>query len=257
MKRLWAGLSISWYLSPSLGVKSAGASGVELDVRQLLRAFGSRSRDFTGFGNGTKLRLEASRRQTSPVSFRRRLIGGALTRKTFGATARWRWRRWGLWFPVGPSSDSSQPGRSPAIAGRKSRRGSRRSSWPCRTPTEPMPFFELLNPAESRRVQIAAMEALGSRQPAGWTDALIARWNEFTPAVRQEALKIMLGNPDLWLAMLTAVRTQKIRRSDISAAQFQAFNRHQGSARARDPACGLPSRSGPMVSFLRSGDKLR
>lgn len=87
-------------------------------------------------------------------------------------------------------------------------------------------LFGLLNPGESRRIQITAMEVLGARQPPELTRQLITRWNEFTPPVRQEALKILLAAPERVLAMLTAVKAQKIRRSDISASQIQAFNRH-------------------------------
>jgi putative membrane-bound dehydrogenase-like protein len=90
-------------------------------------------------------------------------------------------------------------------------------------------LLNLLTPGEPQRVQTEVVSALGRSPSPSVADELLARWPSLTPQVREEASRVLLARADRALRMLEAVRSGRMRPTDLSVAQQAALRRHADS----------------------------
>lgn len=101
------------------------------------------------------------------------------------------------------------------------------------------PFLAAIGPSEPAAVQRAALAALRARDHEAIAETLLARFESFTPQLRQESLAVLLARPERALRLLDAVENERVPRSDLSAGQVQALMTHGDAAVARRAAALL------------------
>ena len=80
-------------------------------------------------------------------------------------------------------------------------------------------FRELLGRAEPLPVQVAAVRAWSGADDPGVAAAFVDLWGRWTPGVRDEALRMLVGRPDRVKALLDAIDGGTIRVSEIAWPQ--------------------------------------
>ena len=89
------------------------------------------------------------------------------------------------------------------------------------------PLAACLAPDQPAEVQVAAVKTLalytGPEVPA----TLIRTWNYHAPKAREAALAAMMSREDRAVALLDAIKTAKIKPTDLGATQVQALAHHK------------------------------
>jgi putative heme-binding domain-containing protein len=89
----------------------------------------------------------------------------------------------------------------------------------------------LLQPRESQPIQMAALAVLAaSTRDAATAQVIIAAWPGLSPAVRQEAMEVMLARPARALAWLKAVEKGDVHAGDIPASRAAMLREHKDAA---------------------------
>jgi len=90
-----------------------------------------------------------------------------------------------------------------------------------------LPFAEigevlsaLINPAETERVQYAAVQTLARLNDHRVGGELTQRWGGLPPRVRAAALEVLLAQPEHAAALLDALQRGRIQRQELSAPQI-------------------------------------
>jgi putative membrane-bound dehydrogenase-like protein len=81
-------------------------------------------------------------------------------------------------------------------------------------------LLTLLAPPEPPAVRFAALAAVGRLEPARVAADLLQRWPSFTPALRGEAVGILLSRSDRVSAVMSALESGKMSVSDLSSIQI-------------------------------------
>ena len=107
---------------------------------------------------------------------------------------------------------------------------------------------------QSPEIQSAAIKVLAQHMVPAVTTALVAHWNDYSPAAREAALAALLAREDRATALLTAVSTGTIKPADIPAAQVQTLAHHKnpkiaGLARTALASVIPPSRAEVTATF--------
>jgi putative membrane-bound dehydrogenase-like protein len=84
-------------------------------------------------------------------------------------------------------------------------------------------LLPLLEPQQPQAIQLAALSALEQLDRGQLADEILARWNAFTPKLRETAAAIMVKRPARALALLEAVRAKTIKPADLSGSQLAAL----------------------------------
>ena len=90
-------------------------------------------------------------------------------------------------------------------------------------------FEELLSSHESSAVQKAALETLTTYADTAVADLLTKRWNAMSPAMRQEAERVMSSRTNWTLQFLAAVNARSIARGNINYAQIRRWAQSRNS----------------------------
>jgi putative heme-binding domain-containing protein len=93
-----------------------------------------------------------------------------------------------------------------------------------------LPLLNLLSPAESASIQLAALTTLGRFSDPAVGVEITERWNTLTPRVRSGALGILLARPDRATALLEAVQEEKIRTTELDSNQIRFLTTHRESS---------------------------
>jgi putative membrane-bound dehydrogenase-like protein len=109
--------------------------------------------------------------------------------------------------------DASEPQRQAAIQllGRQ----------PDRAKRDLKALQSLLAPQTPTTLQSAALQTLGRYVDAGAADPLIAAWRSLSPAVKSQALEVLLSRPAWQTRLLEAIRAKKIAVSDVDTSRRQ------------------------------------
>jgi putative heme-binding domain-containing protein len=87
-------------------------------------------------------------------------------------------------------------------------------------------LLPLLNAQQPQAVQLAALTSLDRLSPDELASALMDRWSSFTPAVRDQAVAVLLKRPDRTADLLTAMEQGIVQRRDLSLMQTVALRQH-------------------------------
>ena len=109
--------------------------------------------------------------------------------------------------------------------------------------TAPMPettatLLSLVEPAQPAGIQHAALTALARLDAPSLAGELVNRWGGFTPALKRDALALLLARPDRVMVLLDAVTRGVIRRNELTPTQIAGLRAHR-SAGVRDAAGGV------------------
>jgi cytochrome c551/c552 len=91
-------------------------------------------------------------------------------------------------------------------------------------------LLPLLNAQQPQAVQLAALTSLDRLSPDGLASALVDRWSSFTPAVRDQAVAVLLKRPDRTGDLLSAMEQGIVQRRDLSLMQMVALRQHSDSS---------------------------
>jgi putative membrane-bound dehydrogenase-like protein len=92
------------------------------------------------------------------------------------------------------------------------------------------PVLDLLHPKESTTVQLAALATLSRFADPAVGPAVTERWATLTPRVRSDALSLLLARPDRALALLEAVKEDRIRPTELDSNQIRFLVTHREAA---------------------------
>jgi putative heme-binding domain-containing protein len=88
-------------------------------------------------------------------------------------------------------------------------------------------LLALVAPGQPWPVQHAAITALARLDEPSLAKELLARWTQFTPAMKREVLRLLLGRPDRVLALLDAVRRNVVRANELTPTQVAGMRAHR------------------------------
>jgi putative membrane-bound dehydrogenase-like protein len=120
----------------------------------------------------------------------------------------------------------------------------------------------LLNAREPSAVQISALQALAGILDRATAGQVVARWKEMSPAVRREAIEVLLGPRDATEALVEAIAERVIAASDVDSGRWAQLRSHRDAAiRARVgqifDSQAVPSRDrGPVIRMYRPALRL-
>jgi putative heme-binding domain-containing protein len=84
-------------------------------------------------------------------------------------------------------------------------------------------LLPLLDPKSPQPVQLAALAALDQLDRGDLATEILSRWPAFSPRLRESAAALMVKRPARATALLEAIQSNKIRRSDLSGSQSSAL----------------------------------
>lgn len=90
-------------------------------------------------------------------------------------------------------------------------------------------LFALIQPAQAWPVQRAAISALVRLDAPQLAERLLARWTQFTPAIKSVVLPVLFSRPDRVLALLEAVRTNVVRPNELTPTQVAGMRAHRSA----------------------------
>lgn len=110
---------------------------------------------------------------------------------------------------------------------------------------------KLIEPQQAAEIQTAAIRAIGQSSALGLGAALVkgARWNSYTPAVRDAALSVLTANTDLLSALFSAIEA-----GDVPAWTVNADRRNQ-LMKNKDDA--LRKRAEKLFKDFTPGDRMK
>ncbi len=85
---------------------------------------------------------------------------------------------------------------------------------------------EVLNPRSSPKIQLAAVEALSRMEHEDVSDALLANWSGFSPAVRIEVIDALLGSTGRIDSLLKAIQNKQVRLNEIARDKKDLLMNH-------------------------------
>lgn len=88
----------------------------------------------------------------------------------------------------------------------------------------------LLASTEPQAVQLAALQTFARYSHSGIGSEILDRWPAFSPRLRSDALAAMLSRPDRAKALLEAVKSGRVRASDLSSTQAKFLREHTDKA---------------------------
>jgi putative membrane-bound dehydrogenase-like protein len=126
---------------------------------------------------------------------------------------------------------------------------------------------DLLTANEPSSVQKAALSALRSSGDRETADAMLRKWPQLSPAMRTEALELLLGNRRWTESLLSAIATQQLPAAQVSASARQRLLKNRDES-IRERAAALFKETGgdrreivrqyrlPSTTDLRQGKAL-
>ena len=90
-------------------------------------------------------------------------------------------------------------------------------------------LFSLLDINQPQSVQVAAIRALGGYSQEEISGEMIARWADSTPAVRNEAMQVLLRRTSFTLSLLKAVEKKIIAADEIPPSRLTYLRGHRNS----------------------------
>jgi putative membrane-bound dehydrogenase-like protein len=117
--------------------------------------------------------------------------------------------------------------------------------------TSARPLEQLIEPQQPSEIQTAAIRALGQFANTNVAVALVAkaRWNGYTPAVRDIVLSLLMGNTNSLHALFDA-----IQKGDVAAYTVNADRRNQ-LMKHKDPS--IQERANALFKDLTPGDRMK
>ena len=91
-------------------------------------------------------------------------------------------------------------------------------------------LFSLLDSRQPQAVQLAALRSLDHFNQPELGDELAKRWVLLTPAVRDEAINVLLKRPERVAALLAALEKGTIRQPELSSAQIGFLRTHRDAS---------------------------
>lgn len=90
-------------------------------------------------------------------------------------------------------------------------------------------LLPLLDAAVPAGIQRAALTGLGKYPGATIFSNILSQWQSFTPPVRSEALSVLLARPERVQALLQAIQSDVVQRSELSSTQIKFLTSHSDS----------------------------
>jgi putative membrane-bound dehydrogenase-like protein len=97
------------------------------------------------------------------------------------------------------------------------------------TPDTMATLLSLVAPGQPAPVQTAAIGALARLNDPGLADALVARWQTFTPVMRRELLPLLLARPERARTLLTAIEQERVLRNELTPTQVALLRSHRSA----------------------------
>lgn len=88
----------------------------------------------------------------------------------------------------------------------------------------------LLAVTEPRNVQLASLQVLNQSSDPGIGSALVATWGTLTPAIREQAVPLLLARPDRVVALLDAIAAGQIAPTELQPSQSKSLKEHRDEA---------------------------
>ena len=88
-------------------------------------------------------------------------------------------------------------------------------------------LLSLIHPEETETIQRAAIAGLTDIAGSNIASRLVLAWPSLTPAVRADALSLLLGRAERAVVLLDAIATGKVQRSDLSSSQIKFIISHR------------------------------
>ena len=91
-------------------------------------------------------------------------------------------------------------------------------------------LLSLIHPGEAEAIQRAAIAALAKGAGSNTATKIVQAWPSLTPALRAEALSLLLGRPERASVLLDSIASGAIQRADLSSGQIKFLTDHKDSA---------------------------
>jgi len=98
-----------------------------------------------------------------------------------------------------------------------------------RAPDATASLLALLTPAVPQRIQLEAVAALARRTDTDVPSKLLERWSTFTPRVREDVIRLMIGRPERARLLVEAIGQRRVPPGDLSLPQQLALRVHADS----------------------------
>jgi len=110
---------------------------------------------------------------------------------------------------------------------------------------------KLIEPQQPAEIQTAAIRAIGQSSASGLGAALVkgARWNAYTPAVRDTALSVLTANTDLLAVLFSAIESGDVPAWTVNADRRNQLMKHKDDA--------LRKRAEKLFKDLTPGDRMK
>lgn len=89
---------------------------------------------------------------------------------------------------------------------------------------------EMLVPASSGDLQLAAARALAAHNDAKVGELLLAKWSGYGPALRREVLDALLARPERTLNLLDAIEKKQVAPGELDPARVTLLKSHPNAA---------------------------
>ena len=112
------------------------------------------------------------------------------------------------------------------------------------------PLLELLHPSQAPALHLAAVRALSAHADADVPRALLSRWRDSSPAVRQEVLDALFRRAERLPALLDAIEAQQVPLAELALERRNALLKHTDAQIRQRAAKLLPAQNSGAKSEL-------
>jgi putative membrane-bound dehydrogenase-like protein len=88
-------------------------------------------------------------------------------------------------------------------------------------------LFSLIEPAQPRAVQSAAITALARLDEPSLAQGLLQRWSRFTPVLKREVLPVLLARPERIMVLMDGVEKGTVLASELTPTQVAFLRAHR------------------------------
>ena len=91
-------------------------------------------------------------------------------------------------------------------------------------------LMSLVGTGQAGGVQSAAIGALGRSDDPAIAKEFLSRWPGFTPALKREVLPVLLARPERAMAVVEAIKSGTVLRSELTPTQVAGLRAHRSAA---------------------------
>lgn len=108
---------------------------------------------------------------------------------------------------------------------------------------------EVLVPASSSDLQLAAVRALAAHTDAKVGELLLAKWSGYGPALRREVLDLLLARPERAQSLLDAIEKKQVSLSELDSTRIAFLKGHPNTA--------IRTKTAKLYNVLSKADRVK